>query len=146
MTTGWQQKVGELRDLASDALANDDLEAALARVGEAFTLVDSEGSQQDPTFASLLCVAGDVAAASDELDSARSLYQRAHQVAAATQAEGAILAKALVGLGSLLEADGETAKAAEHYRLAIDALAASKHEDAEVAIAAIREALDRLGT
>lgn len=142
--TDWPIRVGELRDLASDALAAGDLDEALARVGEAFTIVDAEGSQQDPVFASLLCVAGDVAISSDEIDSARSLYMRAHQVAAVTRADGAILAKALVGLGSILEADGDTAKAAEYYRHAIDALATSTHEDAEVARAAISEALARL--
>lgn len=140
----WTVRVAQLRDLADDALTRDDHEEALARVGEAFTIVDAEGAQQHPVFASLLCVAADLAVVADELDSARSLYMRAHQVGAATQADGAIVAKALVGLGSLLEADGETAKAAEHYVRALDALAASTHEDAELARAAITEALVRV--
>lgn len=142
--TDWTIHVGELTNLASEALANDDHEQALARVGEAFAIVDAEGNQQDAVFASLLSVAADVAITSDDVDSARSLYQRAHQVAAATQADGAVLAKALVGLGSLFEADGETSRAAEHYRRAIDALATSTHEDAEVARAAITDALARV--
>lgn len=142
--TDWTIRVGELRDLASEALAEDQVDDALARVGEAFTIVDAEGNQQHPVFASLLCVAGDLAVMSDELDSARSLYQRAHQVGAATQADGAIIAKALVGLGSLFEADDDRARAAEHYQRAIDALADSTHEDAEVARAAIAEALARV--
>jgi hypothetical protein len=133
-------------NLASDALANDKVEEALARVGEAFTIVDAEGNQQQPIFAALLCVAGDLAVASDELDSAKSLYMRAHQVGSVSRADGAIVAKALVGLGSLLEAHGDTAKAAEHYRNAIDALATSAHEDAEIAREAIREALERVRT
>ena len=141
--TDWQRRVSDLCDLASDALSEGDVEQALARVGEAFTIVDAEGSQQHVVFASLLCVAADVAISSDELDSARSLYQRAHQVAASTQADGAIVAKALVGLASLAEADDDRARAAEYYRNAIDALVSSTHEDAELAQAAIREALER---
>lgn len=143
--TDWTRRVAELCDLASDALAEGDHEAALARVGDAFTIADAEGTQQHPAFAQLLCVAGDVAAMSDDIDSARSLYGRAHQVGAASKADGALVAKALVGLGSVAEADGDAAKAAEYYRNAIDALATSTHEDAEAAQAAIREALDRLG-
>lgn len=142
--TDWTTRVAELRDHADDALTRDDHEEALARIGEAFTIVDAEGNQKHPIFASLLCVAADLAVLSDELESARSLYMRAHQVGAATQADGAIVAKALVGIGSLLEADGETAKAAEHYRRAIEALATSSHEDAEVARAAIVDAIERL--
>jgi tetratricopeptide (TPR) repeat protein len=113
-------------------------------VGEAFTVVDAEGNQQDATFVSLLCVAADLAAMSDELDSARSLYMRAHQLGSSIQADGALIAKALVGVGSLYEADGELAKAGEHYREALTALGPSRHEDAEVARAAIGEALDRV--
>lgn len=142
--TDWTNRVGELRDLASDALEREDLDEALARVGEAFTIVDAEGNQQHAVFASLLCVAADLAVMSDELDSARSLYMRAHQVGSVTQADGAIIAKALVGIGSLYEADGETTKAAEHYREALSALGHSAHEDAAVARAAIAEALERL--
>jgi hypothetical protein len=140
----WPLRVSALCDLASDALAHGDVEQALARVSEAFTIVDAEGSQQHVVFASLLCVAADVAISSDELDSARSLYQRAHQVAAAAQADGAIVAKALVGLASLAEADDDRGRAADYYRSAIEALALSTHEDAEVAQAAIREALARV--
>src|SRR5687767_14283122 len=110
--TDWVTRVAELRDLASDALAADDIEVAVARVGEAFTVLDAEGNQQHVVFASLLCVAADVATVCDELDSARSLYKRAHQVAAATQADGALGAKALVGLGSLAEAAGDLTQAA----------------------------------
>ena len=142
--TDWPNRVAQLRDLASDALAEGDLDAAVAHVGDAFTIVDGEGTQQHVVFASLLCVAADVAAVSDELDAARSLYGRAHQAAAATQADGAVIAKALVGLGSLAEADDDRAKAAEYYRNAIGALAGSAHEDAEVARAAIEEALARV--
>jgi lipopolysaccharide biosynthesis regulator YciM len=143
--TDWTRRVAELCDLASDALAEGDHEAALARVGEAFTIADADGTQQHPAFAHLLCVAADVAAMSDEIDSARSLYSRAHQVGSATKADGSLVAKALVGLGSIAESEGESAKAAEYYRNAIDALATSEHEDAQVAQAAIREALERLG-
>jgi hypothetical protein len=138
------RRVSELCDLASDALAEGGVELALARVGEGFSIVDAEGSQQHAVFASLLCMAADVAISSDELDAARSLYQRAHQVAAATQADGSIVAKALVGLGSIAEADDDKPKAAEYYRNAIDALASSTHEDAELARAAIVEALERV--
>jgi len=137
-------RVAELRDLADDALTREDHEEALARVAEAFTIVDAEGNQQHVVFASLLCVAADLAVMSGELDSARSLYQRAHQVAAAMQADGAVVAKALVGLGSLHEADGEVAKAADHYRNALTALTDSSHEDVEVARAAISDAIGRL--
>ena len=142
--TDWTIRVGELRDLASEALADDQVDDALARVGEAFTIVDAEGNQQHPVFASLLCVAGDLAVMSDELESAKSLYMRAHQIGASTQADGAIIAKALVGIGSLLEADGELAKAGEHYKRAIEALGTSSHEDAELARAAIVDALERV--
>jgi hypothetical protein len=140
----WTLRVAELRDLADDALTREDHEVALARVAEAFTIVDAEGNQQHPVFASLLCVAADLAMISDELDSARSLYMRAHQVGAATEADGAVVAKALVGIGSLLEADGEVARAIEHYRNALSALQTSTHEDAELARAAITDAIQRL--
>jgi tetratricopeptide (TPR) repeat protein len=142
--TDWTNRVAALRDLASDSLVEGDLEAALARVAEAFTIVDAEGEQQHVVFASLLCVAGDLAVMSEEYDSALGLYQRAHQVGAATQADGALTAKALVGLGSLAEADDDIAKAADFYRSAVDALGSSTHEDAEVAREAIREALERV--
>lgn len=142
--TAWPNRVAHLADLASDALAEGDVESAVAHVGDAFTIVDGEGTQQHAVFATLLCVAADVAALSDELESARSLYGRAHQVAAATQADGAVTAKALVGLGSLAEADDDRAKAAEYYRNAVEALAGSTHEDAEAARAAIAEALTRV--
>jgi hypothetical protein len=142
--TDWTRRVAELCDLASDALDEGDHEAALARVGEAFTIADAEGTQQHPAFAQLLCMAADVAVLSDDVDSARSLYMRAHQVGAATKADGAFIAKALVGLGSIAEADADPAKAAEYYKNAIDALGTSTHEDADVARAAIREALERV--
>lgn len=142
--TDWTLRVAELRDLASDSLVEGDFEVALARVGEAFTIVDAEGNQQHTVFASLLCVAADLAVMSEDYDSGRSLYQRAHQVAASTQSDGALIAKALVGLGSLAEADGDTGKAADCYKSAIAALASSSHEDAEVAREAIREALQRV--
>ncbi len=142
--TDWTLRVGELCDLASDSLADGEVEVALARVGEAFTIVDADGTQQHVAFASLLTVAADVAAMSDEIDSARSLYARAHQVAAVTQADGALIAKALVGLGSIAEAEDDRAKAAEYYKNAIDALGSSTHADAEVARAAIRDALERV--
>jgi hypothetical protein len=142
--TDWTTRVAELCDLAADALAEGDHEVALARVGEGFTIVEAEGNQQQAVFATLLNVAGDVAAMSAEIDNARSLYMRAHQVAAIARADGSLVAKALVGLGSIAEADGDTAKAADYYKNAIDALSTSTHEDAQVAAAAIREALDRV--
>jgi tetratricopeptide (TPR) repeat protein len=141
--TDWTIRVAELRDLADDALTRDEHEEALARIAEAFTIVDAEGNQQHVVFASLLCIAADLAVVSDELESARSLYQRAFQVGSATQADGALIAKALVGVGSLLEAGGETAKAADYYRNALEALKTSTHVDAEVAGAAIRDAIER---
>jgi hypothetical protein len=144
VVTDWTTRVAELCDLAADALAEGDHEAALARVGEGFTIVDSEGNQQHAIFASLLATAADVAAMSDEIDSARSLYTRAHQVAAVSRADSSLVAKALVGLASIAEADGDTGKAADFYRNAIDALSTSSHEDAQVAQAAIREALERV--
>lgn len=142
--TDWATRVAELTNHASEALAEGNFDEAIARVSEAFTIVDAEGNQQHLAFASLLCVAADVAIMSDDVDSARSLYQRAHQVGAATQADGALIAKALVGLGSIAEVDGDTGKAADHYRGAIVALGTSTHEDVEVARAAITEALARL--
>jgi predicted ATPase len=144
LVTDWTTRVAELCDLAADALADGDHEAALARVGDGFTIVDAEGNQQHAIFASLLATAADVAAMSAEIDSARSLYTRAHQVAAISRADGSLVAKALVGLGSIAEADGDTGKAADFYRNAIDALGASTHEDAQVAQAAILEALERV--
>ncbi len=137
-------RVADLQNLAADSIVEGDLDAALARVADAFTIVDAEGSQQHTVFASLLCVAADLAVMSEEYDSGRSLYQRAHQVGAATQSDGALIAKALVGLGSLAEADGDVARAADFYKNAVDALGTSSHEDAEVAREAIREALDRV--
>ena len=142
--TDWTTRVAELCDLAADALAEGDHEVALARVGEGFTIVDAEGNQQHVVFASLLTVAADVAAVSDEIESARSLYMRAHQVAAVSRADSSLVAKALVGLGSIAEADGDTAKAADFYKNAIDALSTSAHEDARLAAAAIRDALARV--
>jgi tetratricopeptide (TPR) repeat protein len=140
----WVRRVDALCARASDAVADGKLDEALAATGEAFAIVDAEGTQQHPVFAQLLCAAGDAAVVSDELDSARSLYMRAHQVAAVSRADGAVTAKALVALGSILEADGEPARAAEHYRSAIEALDGSTHEDAELARAAIAEALARV--
>jgi hypothetical protein len=142
--TDWTTRVAELSDLAADALAEGDHEAALARVSEAFAIVDAEGDQKHAVFASLLTVAADVEAMSDEIENARSLYMRAHQVAAISRADGSLVAKALVGLGSIAEADGDTAKAADFYKNAIDALSTSTHEDAELAAAAIREAYERV--
>jgi hypothetical protein len=144
--TDWTARVAELCDLAADALAEGDHEAALARVAEGFTIVEAEGDQKHVVYASLLTVAADVAAMSDEIENARSLYTRAHQVAAVSRADASLVAKALVGLGSIAEADGDTAKAADFYKNAIDALSTSSHQDAELAAAAIREALERVTT
>jgi hypothetical protein len=142
--TDWTTRVAELCDLAADALAEGDHELALARVADGFTIVDAEGDQKHAVFASLLTVAADVAAMSDELESARTLYMRAHQAAAISRADGALVAKALVGLGSIAEADGDTAKAADFYKNALDALSTSTHEDTDLAAAAIREAHERV--
>jgi hypothetical protein len=142
--TDWVTRVADLCDRTADALDDGKLDEALAATGEAFAIVDAEGTQQHPVFAQLLCTAGDLAIVSDEPDSARSLYMRAHQVAAVSRADGAVTAKALVALGSIFEADGELPRAAEHYRSAIAALDGSTHEDAEVARAAIADALERV--
>lgn len=140
----WTRAVAALRDEASELMDVGRLDDASACVEEALAIVDREGGHQHLVFASVLCVAADLAMAAD-VESGASLFRRAHDVALASGEAGVLVAtKALWGLADADVDRGWNDRAKERYEEALGLLRTLDHPDVERTRAAIEASLREL--
>jgi hypothetical protein len=142
--TDWVERVTELVALAADALDRAATDHAGTLITEAIEILERDGTTEHPVAALLFTIAGDLAATVNDLDNARTLYTLAHTIAAATHADGSLVARPLIALGMLAEADAQPVEAAAHFRSALEALKTSTHPITDDARAEVLEALARV--
>jgi hypothetical protein len=142
--TDWIERATELVALAADALDRGATEHAGTLITEAIDILERDGTTEHPVAALVFTIAGDLAATVNDLDNARTLYTLAHTIAAATGADGSLVARPLIALGMLAEADGQPVDAAAHFRSALEALKTSTHPITDDARAEVLEALARV--
>jgi hypothetical protein len=144
--TDWIARATEKVALAADALDRASIELAGTLITEAIEILETDGTTEHPVAALVFTIAGDLAATVNDLPNARTLYTLAHTIAAATEADGSLVARPLIALGMLAEADGHPTDAAAHFRSALEALKTSTHPITDDARAEILEALGRVTT
>jgi Tfp pilus assembly protein PilF len=144
--TDWIERATEKVALAADALDRAATEHAGTLITEAIEILERDGTTEHPVAALIFTIAGDLAATVNDLANAKTLYTLAHTIAAATKADGSLVARPLIALGMLAEADGQPVEAAAIYRQALEALTSSAHPITEDARAEVLEALARVTT
>jgi hypothetical protein len=142
--TDWIERATEKVALAADAMDRGSTEHAGTLITEAIEILETDGTTEHPVAALVFTIAGDLAAIVNDLANARRLYTLAHTIAAGTHADGSLVARPLIALGTLAEADGNPVDAAAQFRRALEALKTSTHPIAEDARAEALEALARV--
>jgi hypothetical protein len=142
----WVERATDKVALAADAIDRNEIERAGTLINEAVAILETDGTTEHPVAALVFTIAGDLAATVNDLASAASVYQLAHTIAVATGADGSLVARPLIALGMLAEADGRPSDAAGQFRKALEALTSSTHPIAEDARAEVTEALARVTT
>jgi len=143
--TDWPAQVSAALDAAFEDLQGERLEACEAHINLAFDLIDDAGALEHPMFASVLCMAGDLAMTIGETRSAGAMYQRAATVLRPYGKPAAIhLAKALCGLAASDVERGRVPEAREGFTEALAALDASDEEAARAGREVIAQALASL--
>lgn len=142
--TDWIARTTEKVALAADALDRGALEHAGTLITDAIEILETDGTTEHPVAALVFTIAGDLAATANDLANARTLYTLAHTIAAGTNADGSLVARPLIALGMLAEADGHPVDAAAHFRRALEALTTSTHPITDDARAEVLEALARV--
>ena len=142
--TDWIARATDKVALAADALDRGELERAGTLITEAIEILETDGTTEHPVAALVFTIAGDLAATAGDLVNARTLYTLAHTIAVGTKADGSLVARPLIALGMLAEADGRPVDAAAHFRQALEALTTSTHPITEDARAEVLEALARV--
>jgi predicted HD phosphohydrolase len=138
----WRLRVAELREKACSA---EHVREASEYISQAFALIEREGDERDLIVASVLCLAGDVAMAANEVEPGAALYNRASEVARACGPVGNdMLAKALRGLADADVVRGWTERAVQRYAESLVALERSNDPEANALRAEVEAALRSL--